>query len=44
MSMNKRCEIIAPWRLILYPLLLGFNSQESGINDRMNSNPDGLSS
>ena len=42
-SMNKRCEIIWPWRLILHPMLLVFNSQESGSNDRMNSNPDGLS-
>ena len=42
-SMNRRCEIISPWWLILYPVLLVFNSQESGSNDRMNSNPDGLS-
>ena len=41
-SMNKRCEIMSPWRLILYPMLLVFSSQESRSNVRMNSNPDGL--
>ena len=42
-SMKKRWEIISYWRLILYPRLLVLNSQESGSNDRMKSNPDGLS-
>ena len=42
-SMKKRCEIISPWWLILYPRLFLFNSQESWSNDRMKSNPDGLS-
>ena len=41
--MDKRCEIISPWQLILYARLLAFNSQESGSSDRMKSNPDGLS-
>ena len=43
LSMNKRCNIISSWWLILYPMLLVFNSQESGSNDRLNSNSDGLS-
>ena len=42
-SMNKRCEIISPWRLIIYPMLLVFNRQESGRNNRMKSNPGGIS-
>ena len=31
------------WRLILYPMLLVLNTQESGSNDMMKSNPDELS-
>ena len=42
-SMSKRCEIISPWRLIIYPMLLVFNRQESGRNNRMKSNPGGIS-
>ena len=42
-SMNKRCEIMSPWRSILYPVLLVFNSQESRSNDRVKSNPGELS-
>ena len=42
-SMNNRCEIMSPWWLILYSMLLVFNSQESGSNYRMKSNPDELS-
>ena len=42
LSMNKRCEIMSPWGSSLYPMLLVFNSRDSGSNDRMESNPDGL--
>ena len=42
-TMNRRCKIKSPWRLILYPMLLVFISQEDGSNNRMKSNPDRLS-
>ena len=42
-TMNRRCKIKSPWRLILYPMLLVFISQEGGSNNSMESNPDRLS-